>query len=146
MGAICAVAVEDRKGELRGVGLLGRPVARGLQDGYTAEITRVCTDGAEHAPSMIYAALSRAARALGYRRVFTYSLADESGSSLLASGFTWDAELKGRPTWDTPSRRRSETDLFGRETRPQGPKIRWIRVLSKPLERPESSSPSTRPA
>jgi hypothetical protein len=130
VGAICAVGVETVHGRLQGVGLLGRPVARGAQTGRTAEITRVCTDGAKNAPSKIYGALARAARALGYDLVITYTLASEPGTSLRAAGFHEAARLKARPSWDTPSRRRIQTDLFGNERRPPDPKIRWVRSLS----------------
>ena len=50
-----------------GVAVVGRPVARGIDDGWTAEVTRVATDGARNACSMLYGACWRAARALGYR-------------------------------------------------------------------------------
>lgn len=112
-------------GELVGVAVAGRPVARALDDGLTVEITRACTLGHGNANSMLYGALRRAAKALGYRRVYTYTLAEESGCSLRAAGFVMDAELAARPTWDTPSRARDQTDLFGNERRPAGPKVRW---------------------
>lgn len=70
-----------------GVAIVGKPVARMLNDGWTAEVTRLCTDGTRNACSALYGACWRAARALGYRRLVTYTLADEGGSSLRASGF-----------------------------------------------------------
>lgn len=77
------------------VGFAGRPVARHLDDGLTLEITRVASSGARHAPSMAYAALVRAALALGYRRLITHTQAEESGFSLRAAGFRVIAQ---RPT------------------------------------------------
>jgi hypothetical protein len=85
-----AVGVEDEAGELRGVGILGRPVGRGADDGYTAEVTRIATDGTANACSMLYGALCRAAFALGYRTVVTYTLPEEPGTSLRASGWRHD--------------------------------------------------------
>jgi hypothetical protein len=124
-----AVGVEDDAGEPRGVAIVGRPVARALQDGWTCEVTRVGTDGVKNGCSMLYGAACRAAKALGYRRAYTYTLAEESGASLKASGWTLDAELPARPTWDTPARRRMQTDLFGEDRRPPGRKRRWVKIL-----------------
>lgn len=111
---------------LVGVAIAGRPVARGLQDGRTAEITRVCTIGHRNANSMLYGAVVRAAKALGYRRIYTYTLQEESGASLRAVGFREDAQLAARQTWSCAARERVQTDLFGEERRPPGPKIRWV--------------------
>lgn len=98
-----AVAGED--GCVHGVATVGRPVARGNQDGWTLEVTRVCTDGTPNAPSMLYGAAWRAARALGYRRLITYILTTEPGTSLRAAGWKIVGQVKGR-SWDCPSRPR----------------------------------------
>jgi hypothetical protein len=127
-GGLFAVAVADCDGVV-GVAIVGRPVARMLDDGFTAEVTRVATEGAPNACSMLYGAASRAAKALGYRKIVTYTLADEPGTSLRASGWTHDADLRARPTWNTPSRSRQQYDLFGNERRPSGPKVRWKKEL-----------------
>lgn len=113
--------------QLRGVGIAGQPLARMLNDGYTLELLRVCSDGARNACSMIYGALVRAGKALGYRRFVTYTLASEPGSSLRAAGFTIDAEVKSGPTWRRNGRPRDDVDLFGNERRPVEDKIRWVR-------------------
>jgi hypothetical protein len=94
VGAIYCVGVADESG-LRGVAICGRPVARRLDDGETVEILRVATDGAKNACSMLYGACKRAAKALGYRRVITYTLPQEGGASLKASGFTFDGDAGG---------------------------------------------------
>ena len=73
--------------QLVGVVTVGRPVARHLDNGWTLEVTRCCTDGTEHACSKLYAAAWRATRALGYRRLITYTLASESGASLRGAGW-----------------------------------------------------------
>jgi hypothetical protein len=63
-----------------GVAIVGRPVSRNLDDQWTAEVTRVCVlESARNACSMLYAACWRAARALGFRRLITYTLAEEGG-------------------------------------------------------------------
>ena len=88
------------------VAVVGRPKARLLDDGYTAEVTRLCSidvgapGHASGACSKLYAASWRAARAMGYRKLITYLLADESGVTLReAGGGTWDRAE--RPRVDT---------------------------------------------
>jgi hypothetical protein len=110
----CGVSIDGR---LVGVATVGRPVARGLQDRYTLEVTRCCTDGTPHAASKLYAACWRAARALGYRRLITYTLLDEAGTSLRAAGWRVVGQTRGG-SWDTPARRRVDKH-------PTGPKLRW---------------------
>lgn len=81
--------------QLVGVAIVGRPVAPKLDDGLTVEITRVCTDGTRNAASMLYGACRKAARAMGYDRIFTYTLPEEGGASLRAAGFKLDKEDAG---------------------------------------------------
>lgn len=89
-----------------GVSIVGRPVARLLDDGFTAEVTRLCVaDGFKNACSMLYAASWRAARAMGYRKLITYILKSESGASLSGAGWKCVGEVRGK-TWHTPSRPR----------------------------------------
>ncbi|HET8695000.1 MAG TPA: XF1762 family protein [Aquabacterium sp.] len=105
VGGLWWQSVHDDAGCLIGVSITGRPVARALDDGLTAEVTRLCTDGTGNACSMLYAAARRVAIDKGFRRGLTYILASESGASLKAAGweFLWD--VKGR-SWDCPSRPR----------------------------------------
>ncbi len=79
---------------LVGVGICGRPVSRHMQDGGTVEVVRCCVvDGApKGTPSAIYGALWRAARALGWTRMITYTLQSESGASLRGAGWRVIAE------------------------------------------------------
>lgn len=95
VGAVIAVAVADAADQIRGVAIAGRPVAPALQDGLTMEILRVCTDGSRNACSMLYGACRRAARALGYQRILTYTLPTEGGASLRAAGFRFDGDAGG---------------------------------------------------
>lgn len=118
-----AVGVEDETGTLRGVAIVGRPVARKLDDGKTAEITRLCTDGARNACSMLYGAARKAARALGHDPVITYTLPEEGGASLRAAGFKLDKENAGGNSelWRNREGRTAQpvgNDLFGG-------KLRW---------------------
>lgn len=91
--------------EMVGAAIVGRPVARPLDDGWTLEVLRCVTAGRRNACSTLYGASWRAARALGYRKLVTYTLKSESGSSLRASGWRTVGEVGAR-SWDTPSRPR----------------------------------------
>ena len=92
-------------GKLVGVVIVGRPVARRLQDGYTAEVIRLCTDGSRNVCSKLYSAAWRAARAMGYKRLITYILESETGTSLKASGWK-EIGRAGGLSWNVPSRPR----------------------------------------
>ena len=104
-GGKFAVGVAEG-GEVVGVAVIGRPVARHLDDGWTLEVNRTCTDGHRNANSMLYGAAARATFALGYRRLITYTQAGESGASLRAAGWRVIAERRPRRGWDAPSRPR----------------------------------------
>lgn len=107
-GWLFGVAVEC-DGALVHVAVLGRPTARALQNGRTAEVTRCASpSGAPatpHAASMALAALARAATALGYTRVVSYTRADERGTTYRAAGWRPTAVTRGGE-WSRPSRRR----------------------------------------
>ena len=117
-------------GQLVGVAVASRPVARGLDDGMTLEVTRTCTDGTHNANSRLYGAIARAAKSLGYQRLVTYTLQSESGASLRAAGWAEDERLDARGGWDVPSRPRYELDLFGQQRTPQEAKVRWIKEVA----------------
>lgn len=78
----------EQDGTLVGVVITGRPVSRYLDNGLTLEVTRLCTTGEKNACSMLYAAAARAAKAMGYHKIITYTLETESGSSIRAAGWT----------------------------------------------------------
>ena len=112
----------EREGHLVGVAIVGRPKGRGLDNGRTLEVTRLCTldsSIARHAASMLYAAAWRAARALGWKRIVTYTLASEAGTSVRAAGWVVTAKVPGRD-WDTPSRPRHRSSPVQTED-----KLRW---------------------
>ena len=119
LGGLWAVAAADGTGRVVGVAVVGRPVARMLDDGWTTEVTRLCTDGARNACSLLYGAARRGALARGYVYGLTYVLATESGGSLLASGWRRAAEVKGAE-WSRPSRQRAEGGEVQRTD-----KVRW---------------------
>ncbi|MFJ6215042.1 XF1762 family protein [Streptomyces sp. NPDC092296] len=106
VGQIFAVGVADGEGILRGVAIVGRPIARFFDDGQTLEVNRTATDGAANANSMLYGAAWRAVKVLGYTRLITYTQAGESGASLRAAGWRVIAQRPAKPGWDRPSRPR----------------------------------------
>jgi hypothetical protein len=108
-----SLGVADDDGVLRGVAIVGRPVARMLDDGRTLEVSRTATDGTPNANSMLYGASWRAAKALGHRRLVTYTQRSECGSSLRAAGWRVVAERPARPGWNVPSRPRSDRGVDG---------------------------------
>lgn len=80
---------------LVGVAVVGRPVSRHLDDGETLEVTRLCTDGTYNACSILYARCAKIAKDMGYKKIITYILDTEGGTSLKASGWTLDEKDVG---------------------------------------------------
>lgn len=98
-----SVGVSDENG-IVGVAMAGRPIARAFDDGLTLEVNRTCTNGAKNANSLLYGAVWRAAKAMGYRRCITYTQAAESGVSLRAAGWCKVKVLAPRKSWAESSR------------------------------------------
>ena len=126
-GGKLAIGVADARGIVRGVAILGRPVARQLDDGATVEVTRVAADGCRNACSALYGASRRIALALGYEQLVTYTREDEPGTSLRAAGWMPATTTRGG-AWsraDRPRRRGSD----------EGRKHRW-RINLRPAPNP----------
>lgn len=105
--------------ELVGVAMVGRPISRILDDGLTAEVRRLTIKGTvPNGCSMLYGRAKRICILMGFRKVITYTLQSESGSSLKAVGAKAVARVRAR-SWDTGKRHR-ETQPVQLE-----PKIRW---------------------
>ena len=124
-GCKFAIGVEDADGQLRGVALVGNPSSPALQRfDRLIEIRRVCTDGTRNACSILYGAARRAARAMGYETVITYSLPSEGGASLRAAGFVLDKEDAGGPAgwW----KNRPGRTVLPIESDLAGGKWRWL--------------------
>ena len=100
-----------------GVATVGRPVARHLDNDWTLEVNRCCTDGTKNACSFLYAAAWRAAKALGYKRLITYTLPEEGGASLRAAGWRVLYTSPGG-SWSCKSRPRVDKA-------PTGQKLLW---------------------
>ncbi len=98
-------------GKLVGVAIAGRPVARKLDDGTTLEVLRVCTDGTPNSCSFLYGRVKRIAALMGYRKVITYTLQEESGASLRSVGAKVVGEVRPQE-WSVPSRRRKSQKVY----------------------------------
>lgn len=109
-GSVFQIAVANKQGEVVGVAIVGRPVARRLQNGWTLEVNRLCTIGEYNACSMLYSAAWRVAKNLGYKRLITYILKTENGASLKAANWKCLGEAGGG-NWNVKSRPRVDTQL-----------------------------------
>jgi hypothetical protein len=121
LGSLFQVGASDRE-RLVGVAIVGRPVARMLQDGTTAEVLRCCVldDAPKGTCSFLYGACWRAAKALGWRRLITYTLQSESGASMRGVGWKCVAELAANKPgmWQTRASREWQP-VVGQQ------KLRW---------------------
>ena len=122
-------SISCENGELRGVAIIGRPVARHYDPLEVCEVTRLCTDGTENACSILYAAAARAAKAMGYERIQTYTLPTEGGASLRASGWTCEGEQKSKPWVYSEAQGVLPGMPNRRQDQPNGNKVRWSRSL-----------------
>jgi hypothetical protein len=127
----------ESDGNLAGVVIAGRPVSRYLDDGKTLEVTRLCTDGTKNACSFLYAAAAKAAKAMGYSRIITYTLDTETGASLKASGWTCHGRAGGLRWTGT---RTPADDIY-----PAQMKLRYEKILrtdgSNGLQQPVEDEP-----
>jgi hypothetical protein len=121
-----AIACIDSTLQIHGIAVVGRPVSRGCDKVYTAEVTRLVTNGTPHVCSMLYAACARACQAMGYRKIQTYILETEPGTSLKAAGWVFDGMTAGG-SWESSKRYREQGR---RNDQPQGRKQRWVKELN----------------
>jgi hypothetical protein len=91
--------------KLVGVACAGRPVCRNIDQNFTLEVTRLCSDGTKNVCSMCYGRIARIAKEMGYNACITYILEDEPGTSLKAAGWKFDGLTQGG-TWDAAKRPR----------------------------------------
>lgn len=114
-----SIGVADEGGTIRGVAIICKPASRARDDGWTAEVARVATDGCPNACSALYGAAWRAAKAMGYQRLGTYTLTSEPGTSLRAAGWRVIHRTTWKP-WNRPDGGRPRVDIL-----PGTPKLLW---------------------
>lgn len=121
------VGVVDESRRIVGAAIVGRPVARLLDDTFTLEVNRCVTDGTPNACSALYGAVARTAKALGYSRVYTYTREDEPGDSMRGAGWTLDEPHIRARSWNMPGRPRvDKTEIVRRK--------RWLWQSGAPRE------------
>jgi len=104
----CIAVFDDIETKIVGVAIVGRPVARMSDNGFTLEVNRLCTDGAKNAVSKLKGAICKVGFGLGYLRIITYTLPSEGGGSMRAAGWRLVGE-RGGGNWNVPSRPRIDT-------------------------------------
>lgn len=119
--------------ELIAVLWVGRPVARALDTTQVCEVNRLCVNPdldsqlVWNACSLLYASAAREAKRRGYQRIITYTLESESGTTLVAAGWTATHRTAGG-SWNCPSRPRTDKA-------PTCAKVRWEKGLNKQARR-----------
>ena len=111
------------KNEIVGVVIVGRPVARKLDNRFTLEINRNCV--LDTAPkgtcSFLYSRAIKIWQTMGGKKIITYTLETESGSSLKAVNFNKETTVqtfKKNTGWTT------RTNRIWQEVQAT-PRIRW---------------------
>ena len=100
---------ESQEWVLCRVVVVGRPVARAIDQYNVCEVTRLATDGTHNACSFLYARAARAAQAMGFDFIQTYILEEESGASLRAVAWTCDGVVrKDGKGWNNRAGRRTD--------------------------------------
>lgn len=110
-----SLQVVDNDGICHGVAMIGRPVAKALDNGLTMEVTRVATDGTRNACSCLYGRAWKITHLKGYDRLITYTQAGEDGASLRGAGWRKVAVLPPRHGWNCVSRPRKDHGVDGIE-------------------------------
>jgi hypothetical protein len=126
VGCKFCIAAVDEDDQVIGVAIVGRPVARRLDDGYVGEIVRTCTEGAKNVNSFLYGACARIWKEMGGTRIITYTLETESGISLKAAGYKHQATTQSFAPgkgWTTRKKREWQPKVHSLQ------KYRWERIL-----------------
>ena len=131
-----SVAVSDGN-KICGVAIAGRPVSRHLDTGFVLEVNRLCTDGTKNACSMLYAAVRRIAKSMGYEKCITYILESESGTSLKAAGWICKGKAGGK-SWNVPSRPRIDKS-------PREMKIKYEALAAPPQKESDENNNNSAP-
>jgi hypothetical protein len=118
-----SIGVATGEGEVVGAAICGRPVARKTNYHNVLEVTRLVTNGHKNACSILYAAAARIAREMGYEKIETFILEEETGTSLAAAGWKYETLTKPSETgWNNRDGRRDD--------QPKTPKRRYSKVLN----------------
>lgn len=114
-----------KENKLVGAVIVGRPVSRGCDQYLTAEATRLVTDGTKNACSFLYSAAARVAKEMGFKKIQTYILNDEPGTSLIAAGWQYEGDTRGGD-WASSKTYKAQGR---RQDQPQSPKKRYSKLF-----------------
>lgn len=117
----------EKAGELVGVAVVGRPVARMTDQKNIDEVTRLATNGTRNACSFLYARAAEIARLMGFKEIQTFILCSEPGTSLKAAGWQCSGPSYGGD-WNRPSRGGRRID------QPQEAKVKWCKKFKMQSE------------
>lgn len=106
----CIAALKNNT--IVGVLVASIPNSRLLNDRLTIEFVRVCTDGTKNAISFLVSKGRRIAQSMGYQKIITYTLQEEYGASMKASGFIIEYKQKRINNWNNAHGRQRETLLL----------------------------------
>ena len=120
---------------LHGVAIVGHPQGRYDDDGLTLEVLRLCTDGTYNACSMLYSRCAKIGKDMGYKKIITFTLESENGSSLKASGWTLEKRNVGGVDWKNNTRYKdrhkyTQLSMFPKKEPPKELKKRWCKLLN----------------
>jgi len=105
---------------------VGRPVARkGNNPKEVLEVTRLVTDGTKNACSFLYSRAAKIGKLLGYKKIQTYILETELGTSLLASGWKLENAKCRSGQWKHTDGKPRRTD------QPICKKQKWVKILGE---------------
>jgi hypothetical protein len=123
---------------LCGAAVAGRPINRHNDDGTTLEILRVATDGTSNASSCLLRGCVRIAREMGFCRVITYTLSEESGASLMGAGYD-RAGFAKKTEWhrNYPSNQKKNRGNYRAHAEKQ--KVRWEVRIREATPAPQMS-------
>ncbi len=115
----------EHDGQLVGVAIVGRPIARLLHEEGAAELLRLCTSPAapKGAGSKLYARARRIWQLMGGTKFHTYTWADESGASMRGAGLKTPAAVVEGEQWDREARPRKRRAVYDER------KVRWTEAL-----------------
>lgn len=117
----------EHDGDVVGVAIVGRPIARLLQKDGAAELLRLCISPSAPrcAGSKLYARARRIWQLMGGTTLHTYTLQRESGASLRGAGLKVPAAEIDGAQWTRKTRERRVKAIHDE------PKFRWSEKLSE---------------
>jgi hypothetical protein len=128
-----SIGVVNDAGEIVGAAIIGRPVARLTDYRSVLEVTRLVTNGTKNACSILYAAAARIAREMGYEKIQTFILDEETGISVQAAGWTQEGVTVAGDRWTNRAGRRDDQPISSKRRYSKVLNIRVAKKIDTPL-------------